>query len=90
MKKNDRIAEDDSPTPTLPNKPTETSDKEQLFKLAEEMKHEREDLSKLLNDFSEKYKGYLKIKKLMEEIEAKYAQRDGKVKDDIPVMISYE
>ena len=47
-------------------------------------------ISKLLNDFSEKYKGYLKIKKLMEEIEAKYAQRDGKVKDDIPVMISYE
>lgn len=48
---------------------TDNSDKERIFKLAEEIKTEKEELSKLMSEHTERHNGYLKIKKLIEELE---------------------
>ena len=59
LKKSDRtIIEEESPT--------DSSDKQRLFKLAEEMKQERQDLTKYMGEHVEKYNNYIKIKKLIE------------------------
>lgn len=48
-----------------------------MFKLAEEMRAEREELSRCMTDHADKLAGYLKIKKLTEEIEQKYSRGQG-------------
>ena len=67
LKKNDRNAiEEDSPS--MANRATDSSDKEPLFKLAEEMKHQREEIITTLTEHGQKIENYNKIKKLIEEI----------------------
>ena len=72
LKKSDKnIPEEDSQPSTHRN--TDASDKERMFKLAEEMRSEREALARCVADHREKLSGYLKLRKLIEEIEVKYA-----------------
>ena len=58
------------------------------------MKHAREELGMGLIEHEEKYNNYLKIKKLIEEIEVKYTlKHGGKGRDEQyhgPPLISYE
>ena len=58
------------------------------------MRQERDELTKKAADFGEKQIGYLRIKKLIEEIEVKYTHRyDGKGKEEsynCPLLLTYE
>lgn len=76
LKKSDKnIPEEDSQPSTHRN--TDTSDKERMFKLAEEMRSEREELARCVADHGDRLAGYLKLKKLTDEIEQKYARGEG-------------
>ena len=73
LKKSDKNIPEEDSTPST-HRHTDASDKERLFKIAEEMRTEREELSRSLNDHTDKLAGYLKLKKLIGEIEQKCAQ----------------
>jgi hypothetical protein len=48
-----------------------------MFKLAEEMRGEREELARCAADHGDRLAGYLKLKKLIDEIEQKYARGEA-------------
>jgi hypothetical protein len=73
LKKSDKnIPEEDSQPSTHRN--TDASDKERMFKLAEEMRSEREELARCGTEHGERLVGYFKLKKLIDEIEQKYSR----------------
>lgn len=67
LKKSDRNEEESHSSGN--KNTTDNSDKERIFKLAEEIKGEKDQLSKLMAERTDRHNGYVKIKRLIEELE---------------------